>query len=87
MRDMRLRPGGNNRVIAPAASGGSLTVLFSDGKTAAATLVGRDPLTDLAVIKVSETGLTAIPIGSSGSLVVGPSLSSPSARRLACRPP
>jgi putative serine protease PepD len=61
----------NNHVIAPAASGGSLTVLFSDGKSAAATLVGRDPLTDLAVIKVSETGLTAIPIGSSGSLVVG----------------
>jgi putative serine protease PepD len=61
----------NNHVIAPAASGGSLTVLFSDGKSAAATLVGRDPLTDLAVIKVSETGLTAIPTGSSGSLVVG----------------
>ncbi|MBV9449818.1 MAG: trypsin-like peptidase domain-containing protein [Streptosporangiaceae bacterium] len=61
----------NNHVIAPAASGGELTVLFSNGKTAAATLVGRDPLTDVAVIKVSETGLAPIPIGSSGSLVVG----------------
>jgi putative serine protease PepD len=61
----------NNHVIEPAASGGSLTVYFSDGKTATATLVGRDPLTDLAVIKVSETGLPAIPVGSSGSLVVG----------------
>ena len=61
----------NNHVIAPAASGGSLAVLFSDGKSAAAKLIGRDPLTDLAVIKVSETGLTVIPMGSSGSLVVG----------------
>jgi putative serine protease PepD len=62
----------NNHVIAPAAAaGGALSVLFSDGKTVAATLVGRDPLTDLAVIKVNETGLPAIPVGSSGSLVVG----------------
>jgi putative serine protease PepD len=61
----------NNHVIARAASGGTLTVLFSDGKTAPATLVGRDPLTDVAVIKVSEPGLTAIPIGSSVSLAVG----------------
>ena len=62
----------NNHVIAPAAAaGGTLTVLFSDGKTAAATLVGRDPLTDLAVIKVDQTGLPAISVGQSGSLVVG----------------
>jgi putative serine protease PepD len=62
----------NNHVIAPAVSGGgSLSVMFNDGKTAAATLVGRDPLTDIAVIKVNEAGLPAIPVGSSGSLVVG----------------
>ena len=62
----------NNHVVAPAAGGGgALTVTFSDGKSAAATLVGRDPLTDLAVIKVNETGLPAIPVGSSGSLTVG----------------
>jgi putative serine protease PepD len=61
----------NNHVIAPAASGGTLNVLFSDGKTAAAKLVGRDALTDLAVIKVDETGLPAIPIGESSTLQVG----------------
>jgi putative serine protease PepD len=62
----------NNHVIAPAAgAGGSLDVLFSDGKTAPATLVGRDPLTDVAVIKVDESGLPAIPMGSSSSLVIG----------------
>jgi putative serine protease PepD len=46
-------------------------VLFSNGKTAPATLVGRDPLTDIAVIKVSETQLPAIPVGKSADLVVG----------------
>ncbi len=39
----------NNHVI---ACGGSVEVLFSDGATAAATITGRDPLTDLAVLKV-----------------------------------
>jgi len=61
----------NNHVIAPAVSGGTLEVLFSDGKTAPATLTGRDPLTDVAVIKVDETGLPAIPIGKSSTLIVG----------------
>jgi putative serine protease PepD len=59
-------------VVVPAAgAGGKLSVTFSDGKTVPATLTGRDPLTDLAVIKVGEKGLPAIPVGSSGSLVVG----------------
>lgn len=71
-----IRPDGyiltNNHVIAAAASGGSISVLFSDGTTAAATLVGRDPLTDVAVIKVSnQSNLRAIPLGSSSDLVVG----------------
>jgi putative serine protease PepD len=62
----------NNHVVATAAgAGGSLGVLFSDGKSAPATLVGRDPLTDVAVIKVDETGLPAIPVGNSSSLVIG----------------
>jgi putative serine protease PepD len=61
----------NNHVIAPAANGGALEVLFSDGKTVPATLTGRDPLTDVAVIKVDETGLPAISIGKSGTLSVG----------------
>jgi putative serine protease PepD len=61
----------NNHVIAPAVAGGTLTVLFSNGKTAPATLVGRDPLTDIAVIKVDETQLPAIPVGKSADLVVG----------------
>jgi putative serine protease PepD len=61
----------NNHVVAPAVDGGTLSVLFSDGKSAPATLVGRDPLTDIAVIKVSESQLPAIPVGKSASLSIG----------------
>lgn len=70
-----IRPDGyiltNNHVVAPAAAGGSMSVLFSDGKRVPATLVGRDPLTDIAVIRVSESKLPAIPVGKSASLRVG----------------
>jgi putative serine protease PepD len=61
----------NNHVVAPAAGGGTLSVLFHDGKTAPATLVGRDPLTDIAVIRADAGGLPVIPAGSSRTLVVG----------------
>jgi putative serine protease PepD len=62
----------NNHVIAAAANGGSIEVLFSDGTTAPATITGRDPQTDLAVLKVNETqNLSVIPMGSSSSLQVG----------------
>jgi putative serine protease PepD len=53
-----IRPDGyvltNNHVIATAASGGRVEVVFNDGDTAAATIKGRDPTTDLAVLKVPE---------------------------------
>jgi putative serine protease PepD len=63
----------NNHVIANAAvPGGKVTVLFADGTTQAATIVGRDALTDLAVLKVADTaGLKPIALGSSASLQVG----------------
>jgi len=71
-----IRPDGyiltNNHVIAVAASGGSVDVLFADGTTAPATITGRDPQTDLAVLKVGVSReLKAIPLGSSGSVRVG----------------
>jgi putative serine protease PepD len=62
----------NNHVISIAANGGSVEVLFADGTSAPATIVGRDVLTDLAVLKVQDTkGLKPITLGSSSSLVVG----------------
>jgi putative serine protease PepD len=62
----------NNHVISPAASGGSVEVTFATGATVPATIVGRDILTDLAVLKVKPPyEVKAIPMGSSGSLRVG----------------
>jgi putative serine protease PepD len=62
----------NNHVISIAASGGSVEVLFSDGATAPATITGRDPQTDLAVLKVQPSHeLKVIQLGSSPSLRVG----------------
>jgi putative serine protease PepD len=72
-----IQPGGyiltNNHVISVAANGGQVAVLYSDGRTSAATIVGRDPLTDLAVIKAEDgaPGLPPIAMGSSASLQVG----------------
>jgi putative serine protease PepD len=62
----------NNHVISIAANGGKVEVQFSDGATAPATITGRDPLTDLAVLKVSdEKRLKAIQLGSSSSVRLG----------------
>ena len=60
----------NNHVILPAvAGGGGLQVVFSDGSTATATITGRDPLTDLAVIRVGDkSDLRTISIGNSSNL-------------------
>lgn len=43
----------NNHVISSAIGGGTVTVLRPNGEELPATLVGRDPKTDLAVVKVS----------------------------------
>ena len=48
----------------------SLKVITSDGKTYEAKLIGSDTMTDLAVIKIEATGLTAAEFGSSEDLVV-----------------
>ena len=44
----------------------SLKVMTSDGETYEAQLVGSDTVTDLAVVKIDATGLTAAEFGSSG---------------------
>ena len=49
-----------------------LTVSFGGEKTYPATVVGGDPDTDLAVIKIDPpVGLTVVPLGDSDRLVVG----------------
>jgi putative serine protease PepD len=71
-----IRPDGyiltNNHVIAIAANGGAVEVLFSDGQTAPAVITGRDPQTDLAVLHVQPTHkLKVIALGSSASVKIG----------------
>ena len=58
----------NNHVIANADS---IMVRFADGKTKSAKVVGTDPNTDVAVIKVIASGLVPIRIGDSDNLQVG----------------
>jgi putative serine protease PepD len=61
----------NNHVVAAAVGGGHVAVVFNDGSTAAARIVGTDQEDDLAVIKVSKTGLPAATLGSSSAVRVG----------------
>jgi putative serine protease PepD len=63
----------NNHVVADAADGnGEVTVTFNDGKTAKATIVGRDPSSDLAVIQAQGvSGLKAATLGDSSKVQVG----------------
>ena len=63
----------NNHVVESAAGApsGAITVAFQDGSTATATILGRVPSSDIAVIKVDKTGLTPVTIGTSGTLAVG----------------
>ncbi|MDN5750547.1 MAG: trypsin-like peptidase domain-containing protein, partial [Pseudonocardia sp.] len=63
----------NNHVVAPAAEveGAEIEAVFSDGTRTPAQIVGRDPKTDLAVIRVGVTNPVVAQIGSSASLAVG----------------
>ena len=65
----------NNHVISEAANNPSqfkTTVVFNDGKEVPANLVGRDPKTDLAVLKVDNVNnLTVARLGDSDKVLVG----------------
>jgi len=47
------------------------TVLMSDGKELEAKLVGRDPYTDIALLKVDASGLAPVKVGSADGIKVG----------------
>ncbi len=62
----------NNHVVAGAADGGTLSVTLNDGSSTSATIVGRDPVTDLAVIRAKGvSGLRVASLGSSANLRAG----------------
>jgi putative serine protease PepD len=58
----------NNHVVAAATNGGSVSVVFNDGSTASARIVGTDQEDDLAVIKVAKTGLRPATLGASSNV-------------------
>ncbi len=67
-----IRPDGyivtNNHVIDGASK---IEVTFTNKKTYEATLVGTDPATDVALIKIDATGLPTVPFGDSDKLRLG----------------
>ena len=58
----------NNHVVEGA---GEVEVRGTDGRSLAAQIVGTDPATDLAVVRVGEGGLPAAELGDSDALRVG----------------
>ena len=62
----------NNHVVAGVANGATIRVDFADGRRQTATLVGRSPSYDLAVIKVKPAGyLRPLVTGDSDALRIG----------------
>lgn len=61
----------NNHVIEGASR---IIVNLSDGRKLPATLIGVDPDSDLAVLRVNDKNLTPAPIGTSGDLMIGESV-------------
>ncbi|WP_347032167.1 S1C family serine protease [Brevibacterium paucivorans] len=64
----------NNHVVASGDSaGGEVKAVFRSGATVAAEIVGRDPETDVAVLKMKDVprGVDALPVGNSDALKVG----------------
>jgi len=58
----------NNHVVDDADA---LTVFLQDRRSVPAEIVGRDPFTDVAVIKIDAPGLTKLNFGNSSELRVG----------------
>jgi len=63
----------NNHVVAAGGAGSTLSVTLNDKRTYAATVVGTDPSTDLAVIKLTDApkDLKAIVLGDANAIKVG----------------
>ena len=58
----------NNHVVSRATE---IEVLLSDNRHFKGKVVGADPQTDIAVIKISATSLPVVPFGDSGQMKVG----------------
>jgi serine protease DegQ len=58
----------NNHVI---ENGDEIRVTLRDNRTFEAELIGRDPATDIAVLRIDADGLAEVPLGNSEDLLVG----------------
>lgn len=58
----------NNHVI---ENGDEIRVTLRDNRTFEAELIGRDPATDIAVLRIDAEDLTEVPLGNSEDLLVG----------------
>ena len=58
----------NNHVIEDASE---VEVTLNDNRKYKAEVIGTDPSTDLAVLKIKESGLQALPLGNSDDLRIG----------------
>jgi serine protease Do len=58
----------NNHVVEDATD---IVVIFVDGRELRASVVGRDKHTDIAVLRVDERALPALPLGDSDGIEVG----------------
>ena len=67
-----IRPDGyivtNNHVVANATK---ISVTLNNNKTYDATVIGSDPATDIALIKINAEGLSTLPFGDSDKLRLG----------------
>jgi putative serine protease PepD len=61
----------NNHVVDAATAKGTITVLFSDGQSSDATVIGHDASYDLAVIRVDRRNLPVLVLGASKDVRVG----------------
>ena len=58
----------NHHVVVGASE---IRVVFKDGRDMPAEVVGADPPTDVAVLRVADHALTPLPLGNSDELQVG----------------
>jgi serine protease Do len=58
----------NNHVVDEATE---VQVKLNDGRELTAKVMGRDPKTDIALLKIDATGLPVIPLGDSSAMQVG----------------
>ena len=61
----------NNHVIESAVTTGTIKVEFTNGDQVNATIVGRDPMYDLAVLAIKTGNLPTIAVGDSSKVSVG----------------